>query len=431
MVNTKSIPSSSRLAGGGFGNRARPGNARAGNGNKPGGHAVRFLALATVPLVLVFGNSMLVPVLPDLQKALDVSRFQSSLVITLFSITAGIAIPMVGYLSDRFGRKPVIIAALALYGGAGLLAGLGALWESYPVLISARALQGLGASGTAPIAMALAGDLFSGSTQSKSLGVIEASNGIGKAMSPIIGSLLALIVWYAPFFAFPAFCLVSLLCIAFLIRGPERSAKPSAWKAYMADIKGVFRQHGKWLVAAFTAGSTALFILFGVLFYLSDVLEKKPYNMDGVIKGLVLAIPLAGMVITSYTTGSLIKKNGRLMRLLMLAGLGLMAVSLGLTAFVFKNLFWFIGLVTASSVGTGLLLPCLNSLITGSVDTEKRGMITSLYGSQRFFGVAFGPPLFDWMMSASDRIPFVTASALSLAAFGLVLLTVKPPAKAN
>lgn len=430
-MNTKTIQPASRFTGGGFGNKAHPGNSRPDNANKPDGQTVRFLALATVPLVLVFGNSMLVPVLPDLQKALDVSRFQSSLVITLFSVTAGIAIPVVGFLSDRFGRKPVIIAALALYGGAGLLAGLGAVWESYPVLISARALQGLGASGTAPIAMALAGDLFSGGAQSKSLGVIEASNGIGKAASPIIGSLLALIVWYAPFLAFPAFCLVSLLCIAFLIQEPKRTAKPLAWKAYMADIQGVFRQHGKWLVSAFTAGSLALFILFGVLFYLSDVLEKKPYNLDGAIKGLVLAIPLAGMVVTSYTTGSLIKKNGRLMRLLMLTGLGLMTVSLGLAVFAFKNLFGFIGLLTASSVGTGLLLPCLNSLITGSVGTEKRGMVTSLYGSLRFFGVAFGPPLFGWMMGANDRIPFITASALSLVAFGLVLFTVKPPAEAN
>lgn len=401
-----------------------------GKGNTKG-NAIQFFAIATVPLVLVFGNSMLVPVLPDLKKALDLSQFQTSLVITLFSVTAGVTIPVIGYLSDRFGRKPIMIPALALYGAAGLLAGFAAIWESYPVLILARALQGLGAAGTAPIAMALAGDLFSGGTQSKALGIIEASNGVGKVLSPIIGSLLALLIWHAAFFAFPVFCLLSLLCVIFIIREPDRSGKAPALKAYLKQIGGVFRKQGKWLVPAFFAGSLALFILFGVLFYLSDILEKAPYKIDGVLKGLVLAIPLTGMVITSYTTGSLIKKNGPLMRRLMLSGLITMTVSLGLTVFAFKNVYLFIGLLTLSSIGTGLLLPCLNTLITGSVDQTKRGMITSLYNSLRFLGVAFGPPLFGWLMGISDRIMFISVSALALATLSLVFFAIKPPEKAG
>ena len=49
----------------------------------------QYVAIATIPLVLVLGNSMLVPILPDMQEKMGISRFQSSLVITLFSITAG------------------------------------------------------------------------------------------------------------------------------------------------------------------------------------------------------------------------------------------------------------------------------------------------------------------------------------------------------
>jgi len=413
---------------------AATGRAAAGKpaaGEKNGRNAVRYAAIATVPLVLVFGNSMLVPVLPDLKKALEVSQLQTSLVITLFSVTAGFAIPVVGFLSDRFGRKPVILIALALYGAGGLVAGLAAVWKSYPLLIAARALQGLGASGTAPVAMAMAGDLFSGAARSKALGIVEASNGIGKVLSPIIGSLLALIVWYAVFFAFPAFCLVSLMCVAFLIREPARAAPPPPPSAYLKDVGSVFRREGRWLAPAFLAGSAALFILFGVLFYLSDVLEKKPYSLDGAVKGLVLAIPLTGMVIASYATGSAIKKNGALMRRLMLAGLGLMAGSLGLAAFVFKNIYLFVGLLTASGIGTGLVLPCLNTLITGSVGRDKRGMITSLYGSLRFLGVAFGPPLFGWLAGFSGRLPFVAVSFLALFVLGLAAFTVKPPRSAG
>ena len=391
------------------------------------GHLGEYIAIASVALVLVLGNSMLVPILPELKKALGISQFQTSLVITLFSLTAGIAIPIIGYLSDRFGRKAIIIPALIVYGAAGLLAGFSALWDSYPILIGSRALQGLGAAGTAPIAMALVGDLFSGGTQSKALGLVEASNGIGKVISPILGSLFALITWYTPFFAFPVFCLLSLLAVIFLIKEPKQEGEAQKLKPYLHAIGRIFKKNGKWLVPAFFAGSLALFILFGVLFYLSDILEKKPYTIKGVMKGLVLAIPLMGMVITSYTTGSLIKKNGTVMRWLMNIGLVMMTVALGLTIFFFKNIYVFIGLLTLSSIGTGLLLPCLNTMITGSVKQQQRGMITSLYNSLRFIGVAFGPPLFGWMMGISNRTVFITVSALSLITLALVFFLIKPP----
>lgn len=395
-----------------------------GSGGK--GRLWEFIALASIPVVLVFGNSMLIPILPDMKKHLGISQFQSSLVITLFSITAALFIPIAGYLSDRFSRKAVMIPSLIVYGGAGILAGMGAVWNSYTIVIISRAIQGLGAAGTAPIAMALVGDMYKGGTESKALGLIEAANGGGKVLSPIIGSLLALIVWYAAFFAFPIFCFLSLIAVIWLIKEPKKQKEAQKLGDYIHALGQIFKQKGRWLITSFFAGSLALFILFGVLFYLSDILEKKPYNIDGVPKGLVLAIPLLGMVITSYTTGSLIKKNGLLMRVLMNVGLTIITASLALTIFFYYNIYVFIGLLTLSSIGTGLLLPCLNTIITGSVSKGERGMITSLYSSLRFFGVAMGPPLFGWMMGFSHQVIFITVSVLAFITLGLVFFLIKP-----
>jgi ACDE family multidrug resistance protein len=398
------------------------------------GKTSEFLAIATVPLVLVLGNSMLIPVLPQMERALDISQFQSSLTITLFSITAALSIPILGFLSDRFSRKAVIIPCLIVYGAAGVLAGFGAIWKSYWVVLAARAIQGLGAAGTAPIAMALVGDMYDGGTESKALGLVEASNGIGKVLSPIIGSLLALIIWYAAFFAFPAFCLLSLVAIIWIIKEPKKRAEPPRLGAYLRKVAGIIRSKGRWLVTAFFAGSLALFTLFGVLFYLSELLEKKPYNIEGVVKGLVLAIPLMGMVVTSYTTGALIKKNGQLIRWLMNIGLAASTASFALIIFFNKNIYLLIGLITLSSIGTGLLLPCLNTLITGSVSRGERGMITSLYSSLRFAGVAAGPPLFSWLMGlskANDHAVFITVASLSLLALGLVFFLIRPGKRLN
>jgi ACDE family multidrug resistance protein len=134
-------------------------------------------------------------------------------------------------------------------------------------------------------------------------------------------------------------------------------------------------------------------------------------------------------VITSYITGSKIKKNGVLMRWLMNIGLIIMTVSLGLTLLFFKNMYVFIGLLTLSSIGTGLLLPCLNTMITGTVEKSERGMITSLYSSLRFLGVALGPPLFGWMMEMSHKIIFITVSSLAFVALAMVFFLIKPEAE--
>ncbi|MFB5266390.1 MFS transporter [Paenibacillus enshidis] len=394
--------------------------------SKGGGKWGEYTALASVPLVLVLGNSMIVPILPELQSKLHISQFQSSLVISLFSIAAGVIIPVSGYLSDRFSRKSVLIPSLIVYGSAGILAGMGAVWNSYTVLIIGRVLQGIGAAGTSAIAMALVGDMYKEGTESQALGLIEAANAGGKVLSPILGSLLALIIWYASFFAFPFFCLLSLLAVIFLIHEPKSKREPVPIGKYVHNIASVIKEKGRWLLSSFFTGAVGLFILFGILFYLSDTLEEPPYNIDGVVKGLVLAIPLLGMVATSFITGSKIKKNGTLIRRLIIIGLLTMAVSQAAAIFSGRNIYFLIGLLTLSSIGTGLLLPCLNTMITGSVEKSQRGMITSLYNSLRFFGVAFGPPLFGWLMGISHAAVFGSVAVLSMLTFFLAFKLIKP-----
>lgn len=357
---------------------------------------------------------MLIPVLPKMKSELGISQFQVSLVISAFSIAAAISIPVLGYLSDRFSRKAIIIPALILYGSGGLLAGAASAWfdNAYTWILAGRIMQGMGAAGTAPIAMALTGDLFKGAQQSKVLGLVEASNGFGKVISPIIGSLLALIFWYAAFFAFPIFCFISLLLTIIFIKEKKTKKEPPPVGKYVKGLVSVFKTEGRWLFAAYITGATCLFTLFGILFYISDILEKD-YQIDGVMKGLILAIPLLVMTTTSYITGSKIGKKMKLMKTLIILGLLLMTTSFASLIF-FKKLVPFFAVLSVSSIGTGLVLPCINSFITGSVPTDRRGFVTSLYGSVRFLGVAIGPPVFGSLMAWSRSGMFLVTAGLTL-----------------
>lgn len=390
-------------------------------------------AIGSIPLILVLGNSMLIPILPKMKTELGITQFKVSLVISAFSIAAAISIPILGYLSDRFSRKAVIIPALILYGSGGLLAGAAAAWftNSYTWILAGRIMQGLGAAGTAPIAMALAGDLFKGGEQSKVLGLVEASNGFGKVISPIIGSLLAMLFWYAAFFAFPIFCLISVFLTIFFIKEKKKKKEPPPVGKYALGLISVFKTEGRWLFATYLTGATCLFTLFGILFYLSDILEKE-HHIDGLIKGGILAIPLLFMTSTSYITGSKIGKRMRLMKFLIILGLILMTASFS-SLILFKKLIPFISVLVVSSIGTGLVLPCINSLITGSVPTDRRGFVTSIYGSVRFLGVAIGPPIFSTLMEWSRTGMFLTTAGLTLfcALLCLVLIHVakKEPTK--
>lgn len=381
------------------------------------------LAIGSVPLMMTLGNSMLIPVLPKMKSSLDLTQLQVSLTITVFSIAAAIMIPIVGYLSDRFSRKIIILPSLILFASGALLAGLGAaVFDSFVWIIIGRTIQGIGAAGSAPIAMALIGDLFKGGERSRVLGIFEASNGLGKVLSPILGSLLALIVWYSVFFAFPVFSIIAAILVWIFVKEKNNRQAPPPFRKYARGLLSVFKHEGRWLFTAYLAGGTCLFTLFGILFYLSDVLETT-YKIDGVIKGLILALPLLVMVSTSYLTGSKIGNNLVKMKRLSVLGLLLMTISYGSLVW-FEKLVPFLLVLALSSVGAGLTLPCVNSLITGSVGKERRGFVASLYGSVRFIGVALGPPVFTRLMDWSRTGMFTSIAAFTLIVGLLVLFLI-------
>lgn len=168
------------------------------------------ISLASVPLIMTLGNSMLIPILPVMEKKLDISTLQSSYIITMYSVVAIFFIPLAGYLSDRFGRKKVLIPALIITGIGGLISGFAAwkMTNAYALILVGRILQGIGASGAMPIVLPLVGDMFHRDEEaSATLGIIETSNTVGKVLSPILGAGLTAIVWFLPFFQFQFFVL--------------------------------------------------------------------------------------------------------------------------------------------------------------------------------------------------------------------------------
>jgi ACDE family multidrug resistance protein len=152
-----------------------------------------------------------------------------------------------------------------------------------------------------------------------------------------------------------------------------------------------------------------LFILFGVLSYVSDILEAN-YSIRGLSIGLLIAIPVATMALTSYLSGSYLQqKAGNFLKMTVVAGLVLETAALIVMGF-FDNIYIFFLAMVVMGIGTGIVLPSVNTLIT-SVSAKERGGITCLYGSMRFFGVALGPPAFGLAMTLG-RLPLFLGAAV-------------------
>src|SRR5699024_9845158 len=377
---------------------------------------------------MTLGNSMLIPILPVMEEKLDISKLQSSYIITVYSVVAIICIPIAGYLSDRYGRKKVMVPALILTGIGGLIAGLAA-WKmdsAFVVILIGRILQGIGASGAMPIVFPLVGDMFRRDDEaSTTLGIIETSNTVGKVLSPILGSALTAVVWFLPFFSIPVFCAISVLMIIFLIKDKGNDdGEPMPFKEYWQLIKDVFREHKRWLIAIFIIGAILMFILFGFLFYLSSILEDK-FDFDGIKKGLLLAIPLLALSIASYVTGKKIESRLRLMKWITFIGIVLAGCSVAVISFM-DHFIYLIIIFLICGTGIGMALPCMDSLITESLDKTVRGAVTSIYSSMRFIGVAAGPPAIAVLMKQNIFWMVSLLTLFALAAGFLAFRNIDP-----
>ena len=375
------------------------------------------------------GFGLLLPVLPALVGEFTASRdaqtYWYGAMIVTFGLTQFVCAPILGALSDRFGRRPVLLGSIF---GLGVMFLASALATSLAGLLLARIFGGMLAANFA-VANAYVADLTAPEDRARSFGMIGAAFGIGYVIGPMVGGLLGSIDIRLPFYAAAALSLVN--AVYGLLVLPEslprerrkaiewRKANPFSSLAGLARLKSVGM-----LVVVIGLVTLAQFILHGTwVLYTGFRFGWGPQE-----NGLSLfVVGLASAVMQGLLLGWLLKRIGE--RRVVVAGM----VS-GLFAYTFYGLAtqgWMMYAIIASNLLAFAVGPSLNAIVSKAADPRQQGLamgsLSSLASLMAVIAPLLGAPLLaevshlpagDWRIGA----PFFLSAALQAAALVLAVI---------
>ncbi|MES1241144.1 MAG: MFS transporter [Acidobacteriota bacterium] len=381
--------------------------------SRPAGRGASTTVFLTILLDLV-GFGMLLPLLPFYAMKLNASPARIGLLFSVYSLTQLLFSPLLGRLSDRVGRRPVMLVSILGSAGAHLMF---AMADSFALLVLARSLAGVAAANYS-IAQAYMADVTTAENRSRAMGLVGAAFGIGFVVGPALGGVLSLSPMGAPAVPYAAAALSGLnflIALAWLPESLSREVRERSQARPWVDPDSLPRM---WR----NPPLRGLMLLFFLVMFCFSLFEAtlalychQRFGFDEhhtsflfVYVGVVLAVVQGGLL------GRLIRAFGE--RRLILGGIALMAVGLA-TLPLYPSLVLVLASLLLLAVGSGVHNPSATGLLSQLTDAESQG---STIGLSRSFGAlarTLGPVTGTWIFGrAGIAWPFLTAGALMLVA---------------
>ena len=388
---------------------------------EPSPHAPSIVLLALATAMAPAALHMLVPALPLLAVVFDATPSAVQLVLTLFLVGIATGQLVYGPLSDRFGRRPVLIAGLVLFLAGTLLCGVA--W-SLPALIIGRTLQALGGCAGMVLGRAIVRDVYDRERSVSALATIMMVMSLAPSLSPAIGAYLAEWSGWRADFVLLGMVGTAVLILTAVKLEETRAPAPVNFVGMIGSLILLLRSPaflGVTFATSFTSASWFTF-LAAAPYLLARLLHEPPSTY-----GLMILLPMAG-----YILG-----NVGVVRLSMLLGgvrLFILGLALSLASGVMLA-FWCLGDLTPwalfvpmalSSVGNGMSQP--PGVAAGlSVYPRIAGAASGLLGFMQMTVAAFGTLLLG-LLPRDNVVAMVAVVGTSLAlAFLCGLLTLRPP----
>jgi len=323
-------------------------------------------------------TDMYLPSLPDITRLLGATTAQGQLTISSYLIGFAVGQILYGPLSDRHGRKPVLLAAIAVYCFASLVCSAAA---SIHMLIAARALQALGGCGGAVLARAVVRDLYSGTRAGRELSVISSVMALAPVLAPIAGGAIhAAFGWRPVFLTLAAAAIIGIIVVWTLLPEtlPRRSGEPASIASMLGSYRIVARDP---CYLAYLGLATACYAgLFAWISAASFVLQGL-YGLAPFSFGAIFALGSVGYMAGAMLAARIVAHLG-LDRTIGFGGGALAAGGLGMVAALTLHLTSPFSLVLPMALylaGMGMVLP---QSMAGAMTPfpERAGAASALLG---------------------------------------------------
>jgi MFS transporter, DHA1 family, multidrug resistance protein len=361
--------------------------------------------LFIVMFLVMVGFGIIIPVLPFYAEEIGASPTQLGLLMAVYSFMQLLFAPIWGRLSDRIGRKPVMMIGIT---GLALSFLIQALSTELWMLFAARIIGGLLSSANMPTAMAYVADITTEENRGKGMGIIGAAVGLGFVFGPAIGGIFSKVSLSMPFYLASGSSFVTLILVFILLKESahikEESlvGRQSIWKAVTGAGSILF--FVQLLISLSLSGLEATFAYFAA----------KRAGMDSTQLGYVFMIMgLAGAIVQGGLVGRLTKKYGE--RAVIQTGIVVSAIGFSLILLV-HNFPTAAIYLTIFGIGNGVIRPSVSSLLT-KTSTAGHGSATGLLSSFDSLGRIIGPPLGGWLFSLAIGLPYISGAIISIVAF--------------
>ncbi|MBA3471375.1 MAG: MFS transporter [Herpetosiphonaceae bacterium] len=379
------------------------------------------LAIFLVAFVGMLSYGIIIPITPFYAQSFGASDFTIGLLIGSYALMQFIFAPILGRLSDRFGRRPLLLVSLAGTVGSLILFGFA---NSLVLLFVGRILDGI-TGGNISIAQAYVSDVTTPENRARGMGMIGAALGLGFIVGPAIGGFLSRNGNYQlPIFVAAGIATLSFVLTAFLLPEPPRTTE-YARQARTFDIFRLVRAFAHPRIGRLLQVTLLVALAFTAFETTFALFAARRLGYGSMSTGYALAY--IGIVVALVQGGlirRLAKKFGE--GLLIVAGALLLGLSLLLLGFIQTTLeLVLVGMLLAA--GEGVLTPSLSSLVSRRSLPSEQGEHLGLYQSMGSFARIIAPLSATWLLQrAGLAVPYMIGGGLVLLASVLAVQFIRP-----
>ena len=346
------------------------------------------------------------PISPGLSKITDHfdglignAEFLTKFSLTVPAITFALSALLIGFLIDKWGRKPILISSVILYVVAG---SMGFYVNNLYAIIVSRAFLGIAAAGNMNTILTLIGDYYDGKKRERVLGFQVATGALASVVLALIGGALFDIQWNYPYLVYllPAILLPTTIFILYEPKkqelGDEPNKEAKSLNVETEDTENSCSVEGlstKWIIAI------CYFSIFALMFFFYIGPSQISYHIDDLGLGLSsfkVGIIMAAVMIAAALIGALYNQFKKFLNfhIISLLGFGLLGVGFLILSFA-KTFAIFLVAALVGGFGFGFLLPNFSLYLVSNTTAKNRGKVVSGYNTMWYIGESLSPIVFQ------------------------------------